>query len=272
MASKALCWLILPDIHFPHHDESALECVLAIKRRVKPDRIVQLGDALDCGAFSAHGRASVDDIGADFLSEEIAPYNTFLDRLQGKARTPLYHLEGNHENRVQRWLANAAGSVAGSIAPLLSVETLLRNRVGESGNPRRPRENFTWVPYIGKGFHSHLRIAPNLLAIHGWSVAQNAAKAHFDKVRNASVVHGHTHRAQNYTMRNPLTNDVYHAWSPGCLCDFVPIYMANSPSDWTHGITLLYQSYTNPSDWSHYNVTIVNGRAILPDGREVAAA
>ena len=258
-------------MHFPHHDRAAVACALAAIRRLKPDLVVQSGDALDCGVFSAHAAKSLDDKGGNFLEEEVAPYNAFVDAVQGRSGRPYIQLGGNHENRVERWLTSQAGQAASSIAPLLSVESLLRHRVDARGRARKPRENFTYVPSVGRGVYSHYAIAPNLIAIHGWSTASHASKVHMDKARTVSVVHGHTHRAQSYTTRNPLTDDLYHAWSPGCLAEMVPLYMATSPGNWAHGITVIYQSRSNPLDWTHSVIPLERGRAILTAGREVSA-
>lgn len=263
--------LIIPDVHVPEHDPEAVECVMALVAHWRPDSIVVLGDFLDCGAWSSHAAHSPDERAAGFLADEIAPANALLDRLQGRPGRPLTYLEGNHEHRVARWCANNAAHLGADLLTLASPEHLLRHRVDASGRPRGERKRFTWIPYLGKGVYSHARIAPNLIAIHGWSVAKNAARAHLEAVRSSSLVHGHTHRAQAVTGRDPLTGEIYHAWSPGCLAKLHPLYMANSPHDWSHGVSIVYHSKRAPRDWTHYTIPIVRGRAVLPDGREVCA-
>lgn len=268
MAAKRV--LILPDIHFPHHDEDALAVALGIRRRWKPDLIIQLGDAMDFGAFSSHALQDIEDP-VDFLRDEVVPYNAYVDKLQGRAHTPFVQLEGNHEHRLRRWLLKSGGPAINALARTLSVERLISQRADANGLPRRPRKNFEFVPYMGKFFHSRYQITPNLIAVHGWSTSKHASASHLDKARVFSVVHGHTHRAQVHTTRNPLTDDIYTAWSPGCLCEFVPLYMANSPNDWTRGVSCLYISKKDPTSWSRYNVTIDRGSAVLPDGSMVRA-
>jgi predicted phosphodiesterase len=252
-------------------DRRALAVALEISRVWRPDLVVVLGDFLDADAWSAHPRSSVEDKPGSFLRTEVVPGNALLDRFAGRAERPLVYIEGNHEHRVTRWCARNAGRLGEDVALLTSPMRLLSHRVDARGRPGRTRKNFTWVPYLGRGLHSHYKIAPDLVAIHGWSIAANASKVHLDKARSFSIVHGHTHRAQSYVGRCPLTGKIYQAWSPGFLGGLVPDYMSHQPGDWSHGVTCIYQSVRNRRDWTQYTVPIDRGRAVLPDGREVRA-
>lgn len=250
-----------------------MACVLHVCRAWRPDLVVILGDWLEGAAFSSHGRRSFAEKAPAFVAGEVAPCNDFLDKLQGRNHRPLVYCEGNHEARVERY-ATGLGDVGADLYALASPRRLITHRVDAAGTPRTPRKNFVWIPYLGKGVHSHYLISPRLkrssalIAIHGWSTAPNAAKAHLDLARDVSVVHGHCHRAQSHTSRNRLTGELLQAWSPGCLRDLHPTYMANSPSDWTHGFSMIY---VGRDSWMSYTVPIFSdGSCILPDGREVA--
>lgn len=261
--------LVLPDMQIPYHDESAVEVALAIARAWQPDEVILLGDMMDCAPFSAHPPMTVADACHDFLAGEVAPMNRIIDTLQGRKGRPIIYIEGNHEHRIQRWLAAKAGRLGETLFRTFNAEALIRQRVGGDGKSRGERVHFKWVPYIPGGFHSYHLIAPNLVALHGWSIAANAAKAHLDAARCYSVVHGHTHRRQSLTVRNPINNDVYTAWSPGCLAGLVPDYQAHSPNTWAHGVTQIYISERDPCDWTKFDVAIAGGRAILDSGREI---
>lgn len=244
--------------------------VHGIVRAWNPEEIVLLGDLLDCDAWSAHPRSTFAEGHVDFLRDEIAPANSLLDRLQGRGHRPLTLLEGNHEWRVERYLVRNAGKLGPTMFKVMNPEQLLRLRVDANGKPRRPRENMQWVPYVGRGVHSHHKITPNLVAVHGWSFAKAAAQVHLDAVQGyASIVFGHVHRQMSLTTRHPFTDELFQAWSPGCLCEFVPTYKANDPAGWAHGVTQVYVSERNPRDWTKYDVEIRGGRAILDSGREI---
>lgn len=264
--------LVLPDAHFPFHSEKATACVLHVAQVWRPDEIVILGDWLDGAAFSSHPRRSFAERAPAFVAGEVAPCNAYLDKLQGRSHRPLVYCEGNHEARVERY-ATGLGDVGADLYSLLSPRRLIEHRVDATGRPHSQRRNFTWVPYMGRGVHSHYQITRRLkhssalIAVHGWSTAKDAARVHLDLARDTSVVFGHVHRALHTTSRNRLTGEILQAWSPGCLADLVPPYTANSPSDWTHGFSLVY---VGRDSWMSYNVPIfADGSAILPDGRRV---
>jgi predicted phosphodiesterase len=249
-----------------------MACVLHVAQSWRPDKIVILGDWLDGAAFSAHGHRTFAEKAPAFVSEEIAPCNDFLDALQGRSNRPIVYCEGNHEARVERY-AVGLGGPGHDLYKLMSPRTLLTHRVNSHGKPRTKRKHFTWVPYLGKGVHSHHVIARErkhssaLIAIHGWSTARAAARVHLDKARDVSVVHGHTHRAQSDQSRHRLTGRLIKAWSPGCLCDLNPTYTANSPNDWTHGFSLVY---VGRDSWTDHTIPIFSdGSCILPSGKRV---
>lgn len=271
--------MILPDLHVPHHDPAALACALATAQVWDPDTIVVLGDWLDAALFSSHAKISLaEDCAHGFLASEVGPVNAILDQLQsrgkGRAGRELVYLEGNHEQRIERWAANAGGKLGRDLYKLVSPAHLIARRVDEDGRPHGARQRFTWVPYVGESCYSHYQIAPGsaeispLVAIHGWSWGANFAAANMARARNVSVVCGHTHRAQSVTGRDPLTGRTIKSFSPGCLARLVMPYAANSPSDATHGLSLVYVAASG--SWTDYTIAITNqGRAILPDGTEV---
>lgn len=254
--------MVLPDLHIPHHDEAALDCVLRAYNYLKPQEVVVLGDWMDCEQFSSHGVQSMAELRAHrFLEDEVAPTNEVLDKLQ-KFKNKLVFVEGNHEWRIERWAAKWGGRLGADFYKLMAPRKLL----GEG------RKNFTWIPYMDD--LSHYEITPALKnstalwAIHGWSHAKRAAAIHLEKALTVSIVHGHTHRAQSYAKRIPETGHVLKSWSPGCLSKLQPLYRINNPTEWTHGFSLVY---VGKHSWTDYTVSIVNGKCVLPNGKEMAA-
>lgn len=83
------------------------------------------------------------------------------------------------------------------------------------------RKKFTWIPYRDPLAHyeitSALKYATALWAVHGWSFAKRASASHLDKAVSVSIAHGHTHRMQVETRREPSTGRILKNWSPGCL-------------------------------------------------------
>lgn len=254
--------MVLPDLHIPHHDEAALQCVLQAYKHLRPDTVVVLGDWLDCEQFSSHGVMSMAELRAHrFLEDEVDPCNAALDKLQ-KYKNELVFVEGNHEQRIERWAAKWGARLGPDFYKLMAPRKLL----GEG------RKKFTWIPYMDN--LSHYEITPALKnstalwAVHGWSHAKRAAAIHLNKAISVSIVHGHTHRMQVETRREPSTGRILKSWSPGCLSKLQPLYRANNPTEWTHGFSLVY---VGKSSWTDYTISIVNGKCVLPNGKEMAA-
>lgn len=119
------------------------------------------------------------------------------------------------------------------------------------------------------GNYPHFAITPNLVAIHGWSYATSATRAHLQMSQGKSVVFGHSHRLGSLGIQNVWGEGVVQAFNPGCTCRLVPTYNAGRVVEWGHGFSVFYISRRNPLDWSGYVVPITNGRCVLPDGKEI---
>lgn len=252
---------VIPDIHFPYQDEEALAVTRRVLALAKPSRTIILGDMLDGAPFTSHAPKTLKELREyNFIEEEIKPGNDFLGFVEKQTKNETVFIEGNHEYRCLRWAIDH-GSGAQAIYDAISPQVqLTKNR----------SNNFKYIPYMNvrePGF-SYYDITPNLVAVHGWSVARNAARSHLDKARSKSIVHGHTHRQESCATRNPFTKERIVGWSPGCLRTLQPSYMASNPSDWILGFSLIYVG-SNPCNWTEYSLTIQNGRVVLPNGTEI---
>ena len=262
--------LVLPDTHFGEHEPVATELCVLVAEALKPGHIVQEGDLLECGPFSAWPSHKVQAAKEyDFLKHEVEPARDWIRRLV-KHTNHYTQMEGNHEFRVER--------MAVGYRPMEAVWGLI--------DPRRTILNefastdVTWIPYIGDGdITNHAVICgtrrkPTVIAVHGWSTAANAAQVHGSKAWRvgASLIYGHTHTRQEVTTRDWRTGKMLFSMTPGCLRTLTPTFtQAKGPTDWTHGFTLVYTSRRDPQDHQAYNVSInvEKGRVILPDGREL---
>ena len=182
---------------------------------------------------------------------------TIITRRNGKVA-----FTGN--SRIERWSV-ANGRIGESIYDLISPRSTIAKH----------RENFTMIPYSPltgdrRGFVQISKPTikrPGLVAVHGWSVAKHAASAHLEKSRSQSVIHGHTHRQQLETSRDPWTGQIIKAFCPGTLSKLQPIYMVGgAPSSWSHGVCIVY---VGNESWTEYLISIVNGRCVLPTGKEI---
>ena len=252
---------VIPDIHFPHHDRKAVECMLRAHEALRPQRTVQLGDALDCGGFAFHPSNSLRDVlGHNFLKDEVDPCREFTTRCL-KNTSRFIQMGGNHEHRIERRCIEW-GKIGESIFGVVNPGRLL----GEG----RSSQEWDWVPYVPtKNPTSYYPICKTLIAVHGWSFAEQAASVHLRATRDMSVVFGHTHRKQYDSTRNPFTGQIIRAWSVGTLSRLQPLYATDGkPNNWTHGFGLVYVG-SNGRDFSEYAITIENGQCTLPSGEQI---
>lgn len=209
----------LPDIHIPHHDPKAVETAMSVLRAFKPDTIFQIGDLLDCYAIS---RFEKDPKRVSSLQDEFDQGRDLLKRLREehpKARIVIK--EGNHEERLQRYLWSRAPELSGlrclGIAEQLGLADL----------------NIEY--FTGK---QRLKIGDNFTVTHGSLVRQRAGyTAHGEMFhRGGSGISGHTHRLSQ-VFRS--TDGGVHRWiEAGCLCSLEPEYGADRALDWQQGFVL----------------------------------
>lgn len=243
--------LVFGDVHFPQQNDKALEVFKKVVQDTKPDITVCLGDLLDCKAFSTH---APDVEGDTPYQQELVQANELLDFIQQHSGK-LVMLEGNHEYRVIRYAARErAGQAALS---LLSPRK----------NLSRGRKNFTYIPYDGKeGMYSHYAVTPNLVAVHGWSYAQDATRQHLKLSQGRSIIHGHTHRADHVMSQKVWGKGTVEAMSAGCLTKLIPTYSVGSPVTWVNGFI---QAFLGSKSHSLYFVPIIDNTCVMPCGKEV---
>lgn len=243
------------DVHFPQQDDTAIEVFRKVVRDTRPDLVVSLGDVIDCKPFSTH---APDAEGDTPYERELSLAATLFDYLQAHSGR-LVAVEGNHEYRVTRYAARErAGKAALS---LLSPRRLLSRGRGRG---------FRYVPYDGDrpGTYAHYALSPHLVAVHGWSYAQDATRQHLRMAQGRSVIHGHTHRADHVMSQRVWEEGTVEAMSAGCLCRLVPTYAVGSPVTWVNGFI---QGFIGARRKTHclYFVPIVSGACVLPSGKEM---
>lgn len=256
--ARATRFVCPPDSHGIFGDERAIGCSLALTRKVKPDVVFLLGDHVD---FYAISRFDKDPKRLLSLQEDLDAAERFVAAFRKAApNAAIYYLEGNHENRLQRWLHSKGPEFTvlkervrlkrknGSRRQLLSVPYLLG--LGDYG--------VKWVgggsKHVGGITFKH----GNLVRSRGGATAM----AELAK-EGTSGVSGHTHRIGHAALTN--RGGVYGWNEGGCLCGLDPDYMEGQVPDWQHGTT--YGAWANGMSGRFYMTTahIIDGKTMYGD-------
>ncbi|TXH15653.1 MAG: hypothetical protein E6R03_06880 [Hyphomicrobiaceae bacterium] len=174
--------VVLSDIHFPKHDPVVWDIALQFIADTKPDAVWLAGDICDLGCVSRHEKAPGDGF---TLMQELAIANMALDELSnaiGPREVDLMFVDGNHEDRIPRYLASGRcppelRDMVQQIPEALALEERGYLYVGPDEQPIQ----------IGE-----------LAVFHGEWYGKNHAAKHADEL-GANCIYGHTHRPQIYT-------------------------------------------------------------------------
>lgn len=205
------------DQHFPFEQKVCIKLSRQFIRDLQPGAVHLLGDIID---FYTISRFSRDPNRRLTLQGEIDSASAYCEGVRDDApKADIFYSEGNHENRLTRYLHSEAKELA-SLSCLNLPSLLGLDRLGikyvEANKPYK----------IG-----------HLLYTHGEIVRKHSgmtASAHIDKY-GCSVIHGHTHRLGSYY--RTTMSDTHGGWENGCLCA-PPTYM-NSPN-WQRGFSVVW--------------------------------
>lgn len=216
---KILKRLFIPDSHFPSVDRRAFNLMLDIAAEFKPDEVIYLGDFFDCYSVSQYDKDPNHNF--NLLEEELVDGQKALEEVEKRTKAKKFtFLEGNHENRITRYV----NAYAAKIATSLSTREIL-------GIPRYYR----YLPYGQKG---HYRVG-NWVATHGTICGKHVASAMISKY-GCNVIFGHVHRIQRYQSTN-FHGETLTGVTCGWLGDKEEAaeYVKNV-ADWAHGFALGY--------------------------------
>lgn len=245
------------DVHGCKMNPGAVSAFLADVRSLDPDEIILGGDITDCGGFLAQHHVMGYVAETDYSWEEdIAAANQFLNDLQSAApRARILFMEGNHENRPERWIITQTlrhSKDARYLRSILGSDVMLRLK--ERGIQFFAR-NETHGDCRQPGFIRR----DKCFFVHEISSSTNAAADALRKVAG-NVVFFHTHRADAVTSFRPNVGDI-GAWNPGCLCEKRPMWQHTRVNDWTNGYAV--QFVNRQKNFLHINVPIVDGQSLL---------
>lgn len=193
--------MVLPDIHFPDQDDLVCAVAMQIKRAIRPQHVVQVGDAFDSAGISRHPKEMKQFLaGGRTLRDEFEVAAPLLrDFAEG---TNARMLMGNHENWWRLLQNEHPGLVGTDFWDLAPAGTFDGWHLYEEG---------TALLY------------DSLLVVHGHdlngSLAQSSAATVLRNYPGQNTAYGHTHRIDSCT-RPSLRygrHTVHGSWSFGTL-------------------------------------------------------
>lgn len=231
--------LIIPDCHIPHHDGRSWLLMMKIAKSFHFDRLIILGDFLDLYSVSSHDKSPARQ---DNIKRDIEVANELLDELD-TVNIPVKHfIHGNHENRLNRYIAGKCPELFG----MLDLDSLLKLK--ERG-------------YTVTKYHDYVKV-DNINFMHDHGLAGKYAVIRTRESFEESIVIGHIHSVGIYHNRS-VDGGTRTGASFGWLGDFSKIDYLKSAQmrNWHHGIGI---GYTGPDGLMHLQaVPFINGRAIV---------
>jgi predicted phosphodiesterase len=216
---------ILSDIHFPKHDETALQnAVDHIKSNFKPDTILLNGDVADAEEFGSWAKSpkAVDTENAVEIVRQ-----GLLWLLQEFPRQKFIYKFGNHEERLERYCWSRAPELVG--LPHITWQGLL-----SIDNELKPVKEMSRIEFVSEQRPVMLGKLP---IFHGHELPKgltnsvNPARGAFLRMIDTAVI-GHHHRSSSHVEYN-WRHEPINCWSVGCLCDLTPEYARINK--WNHG-------------------------------------
>lgn len=230
--------LVIPDVHAPYHDERAFNLMIKAGKEYKPDIVMVLGDFVDFYAVSKYTKDPRRD---RFLKQEIGTANRLLDEIdKAFPRARKFFLEGNHEVRLDTYIATKAPELFG----LVSVKDLLK---------LDNRSYTRYVPY--KKYHK----IGKLLFTHGARSNVTICRTMLNKYKH-SICFGHVHRLEEAVM-GTATGESHVAFTPGWLGDVEKADYIRDVSDYTLGFATV--DFLSTGEFFYRLCPIVNYKVLI---------
>jgi len=219
------------DVHGMLQDTGAVAAFIGDLKLLEPDVIVLGGDVMECGGWLAKHQPIGFIALCDYsYQEDMQAANDFLDRVQTAApHAEIHYLEGNHEDRVERWIVDqvmAHKRDAEFLRELAAPPTLLRL---EERGIKYYRRSEIYVEGAPRGWFK----LGHMFFTHELGRSKHAASQAVEKTA-ANVTYFHTHREDTATRVFPGVG-ICKAFNPGCLCSMQPVWKHSDPTTWSQG-------------------------------------
>lgn len=228
----------LGDPHVPYEDKVVMPLVEQFLSDLKPDYLFYVGDSQDFYPLSKFDKnpGRMTNLQADL--DQTA--RMFARHRKAVPNARMIHIDGNHEDRLRRFL----WSIVPELANLrcLELDKLLSFEENE-------------ISHVG--YEEGLLVNGIFLAIHGNISSIHSgytAKRMYEKHGGCGVC-GHCHRGGSFYKRDRF--GIWGWWENFCLCDLDPDYIQNP--NWMHGFSVVH--FKKKRFWVE-QVPIIDGKFI----------
>lgn len=213
-------WIIVGDTQVPFHNPAAVELAARIIEDLKPHHLIYNGDMIDFHTISSHQKRRYELLKSVSIQDEIDITIAVEDQLaRGIHRLgKKYMIDGNHEERLERFLGTGPQSILGTLRDLELENVFSYDKRGFS----------EYYPY-GEG----KEVVPGLFVYHGTLVGSVPGYSVYKEVmsRGKSVVIGHSHRSAHLHIKQG--DGVYQGIECGCLCQLAASYKPMTNWSWS---------------------------------------
>ena len=215
--------IVIPDQHFPLHDQKAVDVTLKAIKLIKPDIFINLGDVGEWNSVSSWKYKKIKQPPLEYqlplIDEEIEKVNEGIDKfdevLNGCEK---YICSGNHDMWLDYFVMRY---------PYMKDYTFKKAcRWNERG--------YKYLPY-----NKPLRIG-KVNFLHGVYATMYHGKKHLEAY-GSNIIYGHTHDIQRHTI-SKLDSGTIGAWSMGCLKDMSAEknqWLRGALTNWNHGFGIV---------------------------------
>jgi predicted phosphodiesterase len=231
--------LFISDLHIPYHDIQAITLAIQYGKEHNINCIFINGDLLDFFMMSRFMKTAK----RRSTKGELEIANEFLDILNKEFPTvPIYFLKGNHDNRLEHYLAEKA-------VELLDMEEFRLEYLLNAQRHNMKVLEDTVLVKIGK-----LAVTHGHLLIRGIFAPVSAARGAFLRAKS-SVIISHVHKVSTHS-ETTINNKPIICYSTGCLCELNPDYNPFG-NNFSHGFA--HVKVGEAGKFSVRNLQIIDG-------------
>jgi predicted phosphodiesterase len=230
--------LVIPDVHLTESVPKVYQLVKKYIPLFNPTDVVILGDFMDVSSLSFWDKDKRRKIEGRRYMKEVATANAELDYIQKHCKNVVF-LEGNHENRVEKYIDSNP-----ELEGVMDIPIVLKLK----------QRGIKYIPV------NHLYRMGHLYFTHGYYYNKHYAHKTLDAY-GCNLIVGHVHRPDfSYTTARMTTPK--SCWGLGSLCDVDPDYMNGVPTQWGQQFAVVYMN-EDTKLFNVYPIQIINNSFIF---------